>query len=106
MEVTVTNDEKRNEAARRLLIFLCDGDEKEAEQFARLLIHDSTEKEQRELLEMYRIGDAAAEAEARRLGYVPKVRETHGDPKPLTDEELAEFNAFMQKVYSRLEKEG
>ena len=105
MEVKVTDEKRKEEAARRLIIFLCGGDEEEAEQFAQLLIRDATEQEQQELLKMYRIGDAEAEAEARRRGYVPKVREPLGDPKPLTDEELTEFKAFMEKVYARLEKE-
>ncbi len=87
------------------MIALCGGDEKEAEQFARLLLRDVTENERKELLQMYRNADANAVAEARKRGYVPKVREPLGDPKLLTDEELAEFNAFMQKVYARLDKE-
>ncbi len=99
----MANPKTDEEAARRLMIFLCEG-EAEAEASAKLILRNMTPEETAELKRVYRRADADAVAEARRRGFVVMTR-TSSAPKPLTDEEVAEFDAFMQKVHDRLEKE-
>lgn len=95
------------EAARRLMIFLCEG-EVEAEAAAELLLRDSTPEEIAELTRMYALGDEMARQKARELGFEQHPRLANQQalrsaPAPLSEAEIVEFDLYMRGVYARLD---